>query len=84
MIPLSYFLLAWFIFFIIFGIMAFISVVQMLRFGVAGFGTYVSTGAFLSVTLLVILGCSLYFISVDWQQTLNLLGGFTTTPVITF
>lgn len=77
MIPLSYFLLAWLVFFIIFGITAFMSVVQMLRFGVAGAGTYLSTGVFLTLSFLVILGCSIYFLNVDWQQTINIFGGFT-------
>lgn len=79
MIPLSYFLLAWFIFFVIYAMTAFISVIQMLRFGIAGMGTYLSTGIFLSLSLVVILSTSLYFLTVDWQQGVNIFSRLSTT-----
>ncbi|MFH1077720.1 MAG: hypothetical protein V1745_00345 [Patescibacteria group bacterium] len=71
-IPISFFLLAWFVLLVVFGLLAFISVIQMLRFGVAGSGTYLSTAVFLAVSGLVLGGVGLYLAGVDWNATLDI------------
>ncbi|MBU1348473.1 hypothetical protein KJ781_00175 [Patescibacteria group bacterium] len=71
-IPLVIFLFAWFVFLVIFTFLALVSVVQMLRFGVAGPGTYLSTVTFLAVTGLVLGGVGLYLAGVDWNATLDI------------
>lgn len=83
MIPLSYFLIAWFIFLAIYLLMALISVLQMVRLGLAGAGTFLSTAVFLVVVVLVILGTGGYLVTVDWQQLVNPLAWLTSTPIFT-
>ncbi|MCI0479237.1 hypothetical protein L0Y59_01710 [Candidatus Uhrbacteria bacterium] len=72
-IPLIYFLIAWLILLAMFALLALVSVVQMLRFGVAGSGTYVSTAVFLGVTAFVVGGVGLYAAGTDWSSTLDIL-----------
>lgn len=79
MIPLIYFLLAWLVALCFFGIMSLISVLQMVRLGIAGTGTYLSTATFLIVSTIVILAVGSYLITVDWQQTTNLFGWLQTS-----
>lgn len=82
MIPLSYFLFAWLLLLGLYLIMSLISMMQMLRFGIAGFGTYASTLAYLIIFVLTVLGCSLYFLTVDWTQSVNLIEGFGASPYL--
>ena len=80
MIPLIYFLAAWAIFILIFGVMSFFAILQMMRFGIAGTGTYASTFLFMTLGVVTILGCAFYFTSVDWSQSVNIFGGLADSP----
>jgi len=80
MIPLYYFFLAWAVFLLLFAIMSFLSILQMVRFGLAGLGTYASTFLFLAITVIAILGSTVYLASVDWNQSVNIFGGLVNSP----
>jgi len=80
MIPLVYFLIAWGVFILIFGVMALLAILQMMRFGIAGLGTYASTFVFMAVSVVAILGCVVYYSSVDWNQGVNIFGGLMNSP----
>lgn len=71
MIPLSVFLIAWFVLLGIYGILSLISIMQMIRFGVAGTMTYISTFLFVAVAAFVIVGVGLYLLTVDWGLSLD-------------
>lgn len=73
MIPLSYFLIAWAALLAIFGVMMFVTLVQMLRHGLPSISTYLSTLIFLVVTAGVVIGTSLYLTRVDWSVSVQLL-----------
>lgn len=75
MIPLYFFLIAWFVLLAIFGFMALLSVIQMMRFGLASPGTWLTTTIFFVVSLVVIFGTSAHLLSVDWSQTPDLFSG---------
>lgn len=81
MIPLSYFLIAWLVFLGLYAIMSFISVIQMVRFGIAGSGTYLSTVLFLCVAFLVIFGTGWFLIGTDWTQGVNAFSWLEASPV---
>ncbi len=81
MLPLSYFLLAWIILLAIFGLVALISIMQMLRYGVVGIGTYLSTILFLLVSMVVVLGTGIFLTRVDWTQSMNLYGTLESTQI---
>ena len=72
MVPLSLFLLIWCILLGIFGLMAFISMFQMLRYGITGAGTTLPTTIFLSIVALTVLGASAHLTTVDWTQSVSL------------
>lgn len=74
MIPFYAFLLAWLVFIALYGVMSLISIIQMLRFGIAVSGTWLSTITFLVVAFVVILGTGWYLLGIDWQQALNAFG----------
>lgn len=76
MLPLYIFLLAWLVFIGLYAIMSFLSVMQMVRFGVAGSGTWLATMGFLVGAFLIILGSGMYFLTVDWHLQLNIFGLF--------
>jgi hypothetical protein len=82
MFPMSYFLLAWLILLGLYFIMSMVSVLQMVRFGIAGFGTYASTAIYLTLFALTVLGCSLYFLTQDWTQSVILFQGLSSSPFI--
>lgn len=82
MFPLSYLLIAWFILLGLYLIMSLISVLQMLRFGIAGFGTYAATTSYLIIVAATILLCSLFFLTIDWSQNANLFEGLQTSPFL--
>lgn len=71
MIPLTYALIFWLILLGIHALISFVSVVQMIRFSVAGPMVYVSTIGFLAVSLLVILTSGAFLLGVDWTQTID-------------
>jgi len=77
-ITLSVFLIIWLVLLAIFAAVAFISVIQMLRFGLAGPGTYLSTALFLVVAALVVGGTLFALVGVDWSLGLSL--GQALTP----
>lgn len=83
MIPLVYFLFAWFAALAIFAVMSMLSVIQMVRFGIAGSGTFLSTLLFMCTAVLVILGTSAYLLHTDWSQGVDLFGGLTASPIFT-
>jgi len=80
MVPLIYFLIAWGVFILIFGVMALLASLQMMRFGIAGLGTYASTFLFMAISVVTILGCVVYFSTVDWSQGVNIFGGLMNSP----
>lgn len=80
MIPLVYFLMAWAAFLLLFGAMSLLAVIQMMRFGIAGLGTYASTFLFMAVSVVTVLGCAVYFSTVDWSQGVDLFGGLMGSP----
>ncbi|MBI5654830.1 hypothetical protein HZC53_04230 [Candidatus Uhrbacteria bacterium] len=81
MIPLIYFLLAWVVFLGIFAVMSLLTMMQMLRFGLAGLGTYATTFIFLAVSVAVVLGSAFYFTGVDWNQSADIFGGLVSSPI---
>lgn len=82
MIPLSFFLIAWLIFLGIYGILALVSIMQMVRFGVAGSMTYFSTAIYIVVAFIAIGATAAYLLTVDWNLALDLGGIFTATPYL--
>lgn len=68
MIPLGYFLVAWLVLVGIFAVMALITVLMNVRFGLSGIVTYAMTALFLGVVCVVLLATGGYFLSVDWSQ----------------
>jgi hypothetical protein len=76
MLPIYYFVIAWLIFLGIFVLIALVSILQMLRFGLAHWLTYLSTVAFVGLSAAAIT-FSLYWISrADLSAGLNLNGIF--------
>lgn len=82
MIPLSLFLIIWLVLLGVYAILAFFSVIQMLRYGVAGPMSVFSTGIFLVVAVLVIAGTGLYLLTVDWSLGIEI-GGLTDASFLT-
>lgn len=72
MIPLIYFLFAWLVLVAIFAVLALITVLMNVRFGLSGFVTYAMTAVFLGVVCLVLLSTGGYFLTVDWSQDVSL------------
>ncbi len=71
MIPVYYFVIAWLIFLGVFVLIALVSIMQMLRFGLAHWLTYLSTIAFVAFSAVIIV-FSLYWIgSADLSTVLN-------------
>jgi len=73
MIPLIWFLVAWLAILAVFAVMALVSVLINIRFGLASFGTYAISAIFLIVAVFVILLTGSYIATVDWSQSLNIL-----------
>lgn len=71
-LPLSLFFIAWLLLLAVFALLALVSVVQMLRFGIAGPGTYLSTALFLLVVAAAVGGTLLCLSGVDWTLGLTL------------
>lgn len=71
MIPLGYFVIAWLIFLAIYALLSFFSIAQLLRLGVASFGTYASAILFLLVVIITILGVSSSVLAADWNVPIN-------------
>lgn len=71
MVPLGYFLIAWLVLLAIYAILVLITLVQMLRHGLPTPFTYISTFIFVAVAVLVVIGSGMYFLSVDWNQIVD-------------
>ncbi len=71
MIPLIYFLLAWLVFLAIFMIIAIISIMQMLRYGLAHPVTEITTAVFICLVIFVVLGTLGYLSGVDLKSGLD-------------
>jgi hypothetical protein len=82
MIPLYYFLFAWVLFLGIFLIMTLLALFQMIRFAIPSIGTIASLFFFVFSTSVVIFGCVVYFLGIDWTQSINLFAGITLTPIM--
>ncbi len=81
MIPLYYFLATWAVFMFLFALMSLLTILQLVRFGLAGMGTYASSFLFIAVCVVAILGSTVYFASVDWTQSVNLFGGLSNSLI---
>ncbi len=73
-LPLVWFLFAWLILIGLFALATLITLAMNLKYGITGFGTYLSTGIFLIVAVVVLMVASGYLLSVDWTQSYNLYG----------
>ncbi|MBD3251702.1 hypothetical protein GF380_04600 [Candidatus Uhrbacteria bacterium] len=73
MVPLGYFLIAWLILLGIFAFFVLFTLIQMLRHGLPGMFTYLSTFLFVAVIVLVVLGSGLYFLQVDWNDSVSII-----------
>jgi len=76
------FLLVWFALLAAIGLMSMVSVIQMLRYGIASVGTYLTTTLFLIIAFLVVFGTSAYLVTVDWQQNLDLQNGLNSVNIL--
>lgn len=74
-IPLWIFLLLWLVAVGFYALMAGLSSVQMLRYGLAGPGTYGAVILFLGCAGLTLLVAGGYLAAADWNTTLSILGG---------
>jgi hypothetical protein len=72
MVPLSYFLIAWVALLAIYGILVFITLIQMLRHGLPSISAYITTFLFLLVTVGVVIWTTLYFTGVEWGIQIDL------------
>jgi len=77
MVPLGYFLIAWLVLLAFYAVFVLITLIQMLRHGLPSPFTYLSTFIFIAVIAAVVLGCGMYFLNVDWDQTIHVLSGVT-------
>lgn len=81
MIPLWVFLLVWLAFMGIFGLMSFISIIQMLRYGIRTSGTYAATFAFVITSVVVLGSTGIFFLTTDWSQPVGVFEGWSTSPI---
>lgn len=75
MIPLIWFLIVWLVLVAIFTLMAALTAIMNVRYGLTSIGTYVSTAIFLGVIAIVLLAVGSYALTIDWEQSVNLLSG---------
>jgi hypothetical protein len=73
MIPLSWFLVAWLILLAIYALLVLFTLIQMLRHGLPSPLTYASTFLFVAVIAAVVLGSGMYFLNVNWNESVSLL-----------
>lgn len=71
MIPLAWFLGAWLILLVIFGLMTLLTIAMTLRYGLSCFTTYVALGLFIGVIAVVLFLTGAYLLSVDWSQSFS-------------
>lgn len=72
MIPLIYILVAWLILLAIFLVLAFVSIVQMLRYGLAHPVTEITTAVFICLIIFVVIGTLGFLSGVDLKSNLDL------------
>ena len=75
MLPLIWFLVAWFILLGLFAIVTMVTLFMHFRFGLTSTGIMTSTIIFLGVIALVLIVTSSYLTQVDWTQSLELTSG---------
>ena len=75
MIPLIWFLIVWLVLVAIFALMATLTAIMNVKYGLTSVGTYVSTAIFLGVIAIVLLAVGSYALTIDWEQSVNLLSG---------
>lgn len=75
MIPLSWFLFVWLVLIAIFALMATLTVITNLRFGLSSSVSYFSTLIFLGGAACVLLLVGGYLLTVDWTAGVTLFGG---------
>lgn len=75
MIPLVYFMFAWLVLVAIFAIVALITVLMALRFGLSGPMTTLATAIFVGVAAAILIVTGSYLIGIDWTQNV----GFTSS-----
>lgn len=73
MVPLILFLAVWAILILGFGLLALITNIMSLRFGISGFMTIASNAAFIGVALLVLGATGFYLMGVDWSQSISIM-----------
>lgn len=73
MVPLGYFLIAWLVLLAIYAVLVLITLIQMLRHGIPSAFTYISTFVFIAVIVLVVVGCGLSFLNVNWNCSVNVI-----------
>ena len=71
MFPLTWLFLGWIVLVGIFGIMAFFTLITTLRYGLSCHWTYIASGLFLFVSLVVMLAVINYATSVDLTQSFD-------------
>jgi hypothetical protein len=71
MIPLGYFLIAWLVLVAIFALLAFVTVIMNVRYGLSGLMTYLSTACFLIVVCVTLFVVGGFLVTVDWSQDVN-------------
>lgn len=77
MIPLIWFLFAWLFAMAVFALITFLTVLMNLRFAPATFTTYFTTIVFLATIVVVFFLTIPPLVTVDWSQSVSILGGFT-------
>ncbi len=70
-LPFIYILTGWFVIVGVFGLIAVLASLQMLRCGVREGGTQGFTLVFMIVGLIVFLSSTAYLVRVDWTQTVD-------------
>lgn len=73
-IPLLWFLFGWLVLVAIFAFMAFLTMAMTLRFGLSCASTYIYSGLFALVSAGVLVFMYSYLVTVDWSQTVSILG----------
>ena len=72
MIPFSIILIIWTVAMAIYGLLSLFSVIHMVRFSVAGPASYAATSFFLIIAATGVVSTLLFFMSVDWSQSIDL------------
>ncbi len=71
MIPLIWFLFAWLVVMAIFVILALMTLMIFLRFGLSSFATYATSALFLGGIIIMFVCTGGYLLTVDWSASLD-------------